>query len=374
MSHILLVSTDDSNPALLRDVGQLAMALRAKGETVSVLSSHKESSPFEALSGVNILHAKDVKYFRTPLAAAVKSFLSENHSVDVVHVFHLGVEHMDLLQTCHKLRVPVVAHVHDKHVFQSAGLRFWNKEKFVNALQKCAQLVVSAPYLKEEAEAAGFKNVRCIEEGVQLERFKPVLSKRPMRRELKLPESATVVCCMASIHPDNKQLDVLKTCAPLGAWLYLLFVGRVEDDAYYAEIQAEILKMDVEPFVVFRDAVDNPEDYLKAIDVFMLFGGVEERRMTILEAMSSGAPVVLSPSSSSAQLTSDGQCGVVLYENNVMASQTVEKVLTDSSYRHGRSLCAREFVVNNYDFKKMVHAYLELYDEVISVQEVFAAV
>src|SRR5690606_19453509 len=100
----------------------------------------------------------------------------------------------------------------------------------------------------------------------------------------------------------------------------------------------------VADYVHFIDAVDNPEDYLKASDLFMLLGGIEERHSTILEAQSAGLPIALAPSPSSLMLTNRTRCGVVLYPNTPLAQRAFEKLLSDATYRQGRAIKTRPHI------------------------------
>lgn len=365
MSCILLVSTNDENPALVRGLGQLALALRANGFRVVVQSSLDANSPFEKLEGIAVLPMKKHPIFGASLGYSVRGHISNGQVVDVVHVMGFDIHTLDVFTVCQKLEVATVLHVDEESALDIKKVPFLKRNSYLESLKAAGCLVVNSKYLEQKVKALGLNNVFYIPLGVRADFFKPVLSKRPMRRKLGLPESTTIVCCMADILPENKQLDILKVCEPLGSWLHLLFVGRVRDPMYLEEIKAQIQKMNAESFVLFRNTVDNPEEYLKAIDVFMLLGGVERRVQTVLEAMSSGAPVVLGASPSSEMLTDNGESGFVLGDGKALASPAVERLLLEPSFRQGRSMKARDFVLHAFDFKKSVEKYMAVYEGVM---------
>ena len=132
------------------------------------------------------------------------------------------------------------------------------------------------------------------------------------------------------------------------------------DKTYLEHIQTWARENGVDKFVHVLEAVDNPEDYLKASDLFILLGGIEDRHTTILEAQSAGLPVVLAPSPSALVLTNGNRCGVVLYPNNPLADKAFQKLLSDASYRQGRALNTRPYVKKEFSFGRMMDAYIKL--------------
>lgn len=370
MSCILLVSTDDDNPSIVRSLGQLAFALKSKGLRVVIQSSLEAGSPFEKLEGVAVHGLKHHPLWGGSLAYSLKEYCKGKHVVDVVHIFHFEAKHVDVLKVCEMEGLPSVVHVLNEEVINRKNAPLLKRFSFKETLESVACVVVNTPYMETYVKEQGVERVFYIPHGVRTEFYKPVLSKRPTRRKLGLPESTAIVCCMADIHPENKQLEMLKACAPLGSWLHLLFIGYVRDSIYFEEIKAQLQKMDAEAFAIFRNAVDNPEEYLKATDVFMLLGGVETRIQTVLEAMSSGCPVILGSSVSSEMLTFNGEAGVVYdADKNEKVSDKMERLLLESSFRQGRSLKARDFVSQNFNFSKNIERYVALYKGVIETQK-----
>lgn len=365
VSHTLLVCSDDTSGKIVKATGQLALALLRRGLKVSILTTAEQESALDVAStDIAVYHTPKVKFTLpggSDLSAALKHILKNDTTIDIVHTVGLNVVSQTLAKVCEHFKIPTIATVMASDSFQLARLPFWKRKGYLKYLDSFNHIVVNSQLILEQANLLHLDNVYLIKEGVEIGRFKPVLSKRPIRRELDLPEGSTLVCCMADICPENKQLDVLKVCMPLSEVLQVLFVGKVTDGAYLEEIRSELRRTAIEPFVMIRDAVDNPEDYLKACDVFMLLGGVEERQSTILEAQSCGLPVVLEASNSALLLTNGNKTGIVLYPNNALAKSGVEKLLSDPNFRQGRSLYARPFVQKEHGFNDMMDSYGKLY-------------
>ena len=377
--HILLICPDGNNFGLIKQTGTLALALDGAGYQVSVLVGGTQTSPLADLEGgVNVSHVapQGVPFGRffglsAPVKCrylqwrhfrrAVKNTLAADNTIDIVHIMDVCYPYSQLAHLPEKLQMPVVGNINKSACLSTKGLKFWQRAPHKKALSALAPVVVSSHAQLEQARAEGFAQIAFIPRGIRTQQFKPALSKRPVRRELGLPEKPVIICTMADITPQNAQLEVLEKCYLLSENRQMLFIGDVKDPDYLAKISARAAEKNVEDFIHFLEPQDNPQDYLKACDVFMLLGGIEERHSTILEAQSAGLPVVLGPSESSLMLCNGNRSGVVLYPNNPLAKQAFEKLLSDSTYRQGRAMNARPFVVKSFSFKAMLKDYCRLY-------------
>lgn len=368
VSHILLVCLDDEDTRQVKNTGQLAFALKAAGLQVSIQTANAEDTLLHKMGhGFKVYHTLPPKInlpWTLPLAKQLHKTLQNDESIDLVHFMDVDKNFHKLEAICHDLNVPTTANAFHESAFDLKNISIWNRKKHIIALDRLGRIIIPHHALLEQANALHLDNLTLIPLGVQLDRFKPVLSKRPIRRELGLNESGTIVCCMADFEADNRQLDTLRLCAPLGDMLHLLFIGRTKDTMYVERLRSEIQKMGVENYVTLKDAVDNPEDYLKASDIFMLLGGVEERQQTLLEAQASGLPIVITPSASALSLTNGNKTGVVVYPNNALAKQAVEKLLTDPNFRQGRSVHARPFIKKEHGFREMIAAYIKVFENI----------
>ena len=377
--HILLVCPQGKNYGLIKQTGTLALALNGVGFRVSVLVGRAETTPLENLGPeVNVRHIPPKKrpfghLIKRPgpiqnkfiqhlhFSRALKTALAEDNTIDIVHLMNVDYPHSQLANLPAGLQMPVVGHVNRAHTLQAGHLRFWQRKRQRAALALLEPMILSNHALLETAKNEGYEKVALIPYGVRTEQFKPALSKRPVRRALGLPEKATLICCMADVKPQNAQLEALEKCQPLSADRQLLLIGDVKDPEYRARISQRADEKNMADFVHFLAPQTNPEDYLKASDVFILLGGIENRHSTILEAQSAGVPVVLGPSESSLMLCNGNRTGVVLYANNPLAKQAFNKLISDATYRQGRAMNARPFVVKSFSFKGMLASYCRLY-------------
>ena len=364
--HILLVCPDGTNFPQLKQAGTLALAMRAGGMRVSIFVGNTQSSALEGLhADISVHYAQPLpkwRFWQDSLLEGFKSLITQDPTIDVVHLVDVAFPASKLALYAQKIELSAVGRLWDEADLHSQNLSVIQRKNHAKALSSLKPLVVHSAHLLDIARKAGIADVVIIPDGVDTEQFRPVLSKRPIRRGLGLPEKATLICCMADIAPENCQIEALKQCLPLSDTRQMLLIGTVQDKDYANKLVRFAADAGASAYLHMREAVDNPEDYLRACDLFILMGGVERRHTTILQAMSSGLPVVLAGAPSALVLTNGNRCGVVLYDGNPLADTAFEKLINDPTYRQGRSMSTRPYVQKNFPFKGMVQAYLKIYN------------
>lgn len=365
--HVLLVCPKAHLFKLVKQTGVLALALHRSGLQVSLLLEGIEESDLAHINpDIKVHYAAApqswLQRLRPPITHAIRKLIDNDKTIDIVFMMDLNWPATEIAPIVRRVNIPLVGRLQRRDALPLHHENIYVRHRQKTLLPMIRPLVVSSNVLLEETRKAGILDVVYIAEGVNTEQFKPVLSKRPIRRELGLPEKATLICCMATIRPDNKQLETLERCMPLGENLHLLLIGRVADAEYKTKIQKLAAERGVTDYLHFIDAVPNPEDYLKASDLFVLMGGIEERHTTILEAQSAGLPIALAPSPSSLMLTNGNRCGVVLYPNNPLAQRAFEKLLSDATYRQGRAINTRPHIKKEFSFGRMIEGYIKLFN------------
>lgn len=361
--HILYVCPHAHDARALQRTGTLALAMRQQGLRVSLLLGGVDQSPLSKMKEVEVHYAPTAafwKFWHHPLKKVFAQVVQDDTTIDIAHGVALTQASWPLPLMARTLRIPFVMEVQDNTALDPATWPKSRRKKYQKALEACTPLVVNTQHHLDKTKLLGLARVSLIHEGINTEAFKPVLSKRPLRRSLGLPEQTTLVCCMASIARDNKQLEALQKCLPLSEKLQLVFVGPVADKTYLAEIHRAVHEAEASAFVHWVDAAATPADYLRAADVFMLLGGIEARRLTVLEAQSCGLPVVLGTSPNALSLTNGGRSGMVLGQGTT-SDRSLRRLLTNATARQSKSMNARPFVKKLYNFEQTIQAYLTLY-------------
>ncbi len=199
-----------------------------------------------------------------------------------------------------------------------------------------------------------------IPNGVDTDRFKPVKNNRTLRKKLGLPLSKKLVLYAAKTE-RKKALPWLSFL--LGAW------KRVEERVKNAELvvlgkkefEKDLPKLRSVQFVGLRS---NPEDYMRASDIFVLPSSAEGLSNALLEAMSSGLSVVGTGISGTQDLIKQGQNGFLVPPNDKQAlAQALVKLLNHPLPALGKR--AREAILRRYGFDKVVPQYVALYKDLL---------
>jgi glycosyltransferase involved in cell wall biosynthesis len=119
--------------------------------------------------------------------------------------------------------------------------------------------------------------------------------------------------------------------------------------------------------VQFVGAVESPADYLRAADIFVLPSVAEGMSNSLLEAMASALPCVVSGIGGNTDLVSDGQTGrLVTTPDAATWSQTLVELLENLDEARRMGEAARARILEEYALPVVVNRYLELYRRLIA--------
>jgi L-malate glycosyltransferase len=118
--------------------------------------------------------------------------------------------------------------------------------------------------------------------------------------------------------------------------------------------------------VQFVGAVDNPADYLRAADLFVLPSVAEGMSNSLLEAMATALPCVVSGIGGNTDLISDGQTGRLVEAATPQAwSKVLLELLEDPDAARRMGAAARERIDREFAVSVVVDRYCDLYRRLI---------
>jgi glycosyltransferase involved in cell wall biosynthesis len=203
--------------------------------------------------------------------------------------------------------------------------------------------------------------------GVDTTSFRPLPRSPQLLKRHGLRDTDRVVVCMARIAPYKNQMALIRAVpAILDAVpdAVFVFVGPIDDPAYFGRIQDFIVSQDLEGKIVFTGKVDArlvPQYHCLA-DVFVLPSLAEGMPLVLLEAMSCGRAIVASSLPQHLEVAQRGEPILLADPRSEQAfADAVVEVLTNRSLRQRLQRNARELAVDAYDWKvvagSMLHAY-----------------
>jgi glycosyltransferase involved in cell wall biosynthesis len=218
--------------------------------------------------------------------------------------------------------------------------------------------------------------IRVVPNGVDTELFRPIGSQEERKRlriNLGLPENGFLMGCVAALRPVKDHKGLVegfasavsnRASANRNKDSYLILVG---DGPLASELKTLSRQLGVEDRITFLGRRNDIDKILQALDLFVLNSKTEGMSYAVLEAMSSGLPIVATNIGANTELIRHGVEGY-LYRPGDLKSLT--KYMTgvigdrDRLLKMGRA--ARQKIVECYSVKKMVSSYKELYKAVLS--------
>jgi glycosyltransferase involved in cell wall biosynthesis len=168
------------------------------------------------------------------------------------------------------------------------------------------------------------------------------------------------------LHPQ-KNLPLL-----LEAWVdvarrtnaNLILVGPGNDRQRLIELAGSL---GIAERVMFVGAVDSPADYLRAADIFVLPSVAEGMSNSLLEAMATALPCVVSGIGGNTDLIADGRTGRLVIQPTAEAwSNTLIELLENPSEARLLGSAARKRIDQEFALAVVVERYLELYRRMIA--------
>ena len=216
--------------------------------------------------------------------------------------------------------------------------------------------------------------IKIIPNGVDTGQFKPRDSKElrlSLRRELELPEESLLFGCIAALRPVKNHAGLLRAFAKAlslnegrgdlhNAYLVLVGDGSLRD-----ELKRLVCELGLSDRVIFMGHRNDVQRILQVLDAFVLNSYTEGMSYAVLEAMSSGLPIIATDVGANSELIENNREGFLVTPDNVdsMAKALASAIKNRGIlWRLGQN--AREKVMRYYSLGSMLGSYDKLYKEV----------
>ena len=228
--------------------------------------------------------------------------------------------------------------------------------------EKTAFSVVS-PEIIKELKQIGIKNkkITYIPNGVDAKLFQPGENKNNIRRKFGIPKDYIVllsVGLLSDVKQPLKLIDLFSIMSKINENIYLAVAGSGQ---LFESVKQKIIKNQLKNIrllgpVSYKN--DLPLLY-SCSDYFILTSKYEGQPLTILEAMASGLPCIVS-NISNLQFVLDEHCGIMIDTTNLEKSAkiTTEYISRDNSIS---GLNARKYILEKCDWEIIVNKYIETF-------------
>lgn len=209
-----------------------------------------------------------------------------------------------------------------------------------------------------EQLGVGRERITYISNGVDTERFKPSDNKRRLRKKFNVPEDGLILLSLGTLREPKqpyKLIEVFSLVNKSIKALTLVVAGRGELLERAKKLAKEKGLENVR-FLGYVDHNKDVPDLYAGSDFYIMTSKYEGQPLTLLEAMASGLPCIVSDIPA-LRIVEEARCGIVVDFNSVetAASQIVEYLGGDNS---GHSRNARKYAVSNLDWQIIAERYL----------------
>lgn len=207
-----------------------------------------------------------------------------------------------------------------------------------------------------------FRRINVIHNGVDLSRLNPPFDKVAKRSSLGLNNTCRIIGTAARLDEIKNipmMLKVFKQVLRHVPDTCLLIAGQGSQSDFLQSLATELGVDDKVRFVGLR--FDLPEIY-QLLDVFLLTSFSEGISVTLLEAMASGVPAVVTDVGGNGEVVKDGETGfLVPLHEEVRFMEKIVFLLTDPDAAKALGDSSRERTRHHFSFDKMISSYIEKY-------------
>jgi glycosyltransferase involved in cell wall biosynthesis len=206
------------------------------------------------------------------------------------------------------------------------------------------------------------RRIDIIENGIVAERYRSARNRSACRRQLGLDPDRRYVANVARLHPVKDQTTLIRAFAQVAAErddVDLLLIG---DGPLRAVLTDLVEHLELEQRVRFLGIRSDVPDILEAVDIFALTSVSEAASLTLLEAMASGLPVVVTAVGGNPEIVRHGREGLLVRRGDAgETAAALLQLLDDPGKAAALGRAGRARICQRYRMERTVEEYAHLY-------------
>jgi glycosyltransferase involved in cell wall biosynthesis len=353
----------------------LASGLAERGHEVHVFTSRVSSQPQSEVldNGLKVWRIKPAFHVHGfPVLPLLKIVHSD---ADIIHASGPSLNEDLFCPILKASRHKVVATYHADFIIENVLVTMYYKAKANLTFKLIDRVIVTTERYAEILRKRGVSSgkIRIIPPGVNEKAFKPPTREERAFLKEKYGLAGKVVLFVGGLDKEHvyKHPELLmrafKTLLKKGEQPKLLIVGNGELREYY---QGYCRYLGIEEHTAFLGRV--PDDQLanlyKIADVFVLPSPLpcEGFGLVILEAMSSGCPVVVTKACGGSEVVQKTMSGIIVRPWSIDdLTEAMVTLLADENLRRKLGYNGRVAVEQTYNLNRVVDSVEQLYEELV---------
>jgi sugar transferase (PEP-CTERM/EpsH1 system associated) len=230
----------------------------------------------------------------------------------------------------------------------------WRIQKFTAVSEDLAR------WLCQEVRIPKSK-ILLIRNGVDTEHYRPHRDHQ-LRKELGISDREFVIGTIGRLDPVKNHAGLIQAFASLAKENHKTRLVIVGDGPEKQNLEQLIQAVGLNPSIILAGYRSDIRRFYGLFDVFVLNSFAEGMSNTLLEAMSSGLPVIGTSVGANPELIIDDEHGcLVPAADNAALINALRSYFDSSERRISHSLAARDFVMQRYGLPAMIQSYIDLY-------------
>jgi glycosyltransferase involved in cell wall biosynthesis len=197
-------------------------------------------------------------------------------------------------------------------------------------------------------------------------------ARQHLRQYLNLPADEPIVLFLSRLHP-KKGLDYLiPALGKLSDYRFTFVLAGSGDPNYEIEIQSLLAINNIHTCTHLAGFVKGEikDLFLQGADLFALTSYSENFGVAVLEALSAGIPVIVTPGVALANLVTQENLGYVAEFDVTAIAAAIQQVLDCPEEAQKRGDRARKFILENYTWDRIASKLISVYTDIIESQTV----
>lgn len=225
------------------------------------------------------------------------------------------------------------------------------KRIFISYYNQCDEILIPYHELNSELRKEGIKNKMTVARlGIDIDKFHPSPDKARSKQKVGLDKNKTVIGFVGRISREKNVHVLLEAFKKLKdqSDLILLIVGDGPKEQKKEMEELENCKI--------TGFVHNVQDYLQAMDIFVLPSLTETTSLATLEAMSSGLPVIVTKVGFMSRYIIKNHNGVFFPRDNAtILTIKLERLLKNQGIREKLGQNARRTVAYSFSWERSIN-------------------
>lgn len=235
----------------------------------------------------------------------------------------------------------------------------------------CSKIILVANGLARRFQFRGqSQKLITIHNGVDTNHFTPGSTRRETIQGFRFRPDDIIITVSARVEEQKGQRYLIEACAQAGSLLprlQVLFAGEMVDQAYRKECIQRACELGVIDRVHFLNHVENVGQLLQNTDILVL-PSIEGEAFprSVLEAMSSGIPVVATDCGGTREAIEHGVSGFLVQpRDSAEMSRRIAMLSEDSVLRRRMGQAARKIAVERFGIERNVERTVKVYSELV---------